>query len=99
MAAGTPSGSCRAPSLDAEAHPMAMSGSASSPVDDATYDLLQTLTSKLEAIELYQQYAEDSDGEVRTLFEDMEQQDRSYTERIVELLRERFGETATTAQG
>ena len=30
-----------------------------SPVDDATYDLLQALTSKLEAIEAYQMYAED----------------------------------------
>ena len=32
-----------------------------SPVDDATYDLLQGLTSKLEAIEAYQMYAEDED--------------------------------------
>ena len=31
----------------------------SSPVDDVTYDLLQALTSKLEAIEAYQMYADD----------------------------------------
>ena len=30
-----------------------------SPVDDATYDLLQALTSKLEAIEAYEQYLSD----------------------------------------
>ena len=30
-----------------------------SPVDDATYNLLQALTSKLEAIEAYEQYLSD----------------------------------------
>ena len=32
-----------------------------SPVDDITYDLLQALTSKLEAIEAYRMYADDGD--------------------------------------
>ncbi len=69
---------------------MATTSSTWSPVDDATYDLLQTLTSKLEAIELYQQYGEDCEGDARTLFEEMAEQDRKYSERIVSLLRDRF---------
>lgn len=68
-----------------------------SPVDDETYDLLQTLTSKLEAIELYQQYEEDSEGEAQTLFQEIADQDRRTAERIVSLLRTKFGEMETGA--
>lgn len=68
-----------------------MATTTGSPVDDETYDLLQTLTSKLEAIELYQQYEEDSQGDAQTLFQEMAEQDRQYTERIVSLLRDRLG--------
>ena len=73
---------------------MATTSSTWSPVDDETYDLLQTLTSKLEAIELYQQYEEDCQGDARTLFEEMAEQDRKYSERIVALLRDRFAAIA-----
>jgi rubrerythrin len=62
-----------------------------SPVDDETYDLLQTLTSKLEAINAYQQYEEDAQGEARTIFRDMAQQDREHAQRLVGLLRDRLG--------
>ena len=34
------------------------------PVDDATYNLLQALTSKLEAIEAYEQYQSDDPASV-----------------------------------
>ena len=37
---------------------------ASSPVDDRTYNVMQALVSKLEAIEAYRQYAEDDGGQV-----------------------------------
>ena len=41
------------------------------PVDDATYNLLQALTSKLEAIEAYEQYVSDDPESVfRELLED-----------------------------
>jgi hypothetical protein len=61
-----------------------------SPIDDETYDLLQTLTSKLEAIDAYQKYEEDATGEARTVFRDMAEQDRENAQRLVELLRERL---------
>jgi hypothetical protein len=60
------------------------------PVDDETYDLLQTLTSKLEAIHAYQQYEEDAEGEARDVFRSMAEQDRQNAQRLVELLRERL---------
>jgi rubrerythrin len=61
---------------------------AQSPVDDATYDLLQALTSKLEAIEAYQMYAQD-DG-VRDLFERLGRDEMEHAEALLEALRERL---------
>lgn len=59
-----------------------------SPVDDATYDLLQALTSKLEAIEAYQMYAEDED--VRDLFERLGRDEVEHAEALLGALRERL---------
>ena len=59
-----------------------------SPVDDATYDLLQALTSKLEAIEAYQMYAEDEG--VRELFERLGRDEQEHAQALLEALRERL---------
>ena len=59
-----------------------------SPVDDATYDLLQALTSKLEAIEAYQMYAEDE--EVREVFERLGRDEVAHAEVLLEALRGRL---------
>jgi hypothetical protein len=64
------------------------SSPAASPVDDATYDLLQALTSKLEAIEAYQMYAEDED--VRELFERLGRDEVEHAEVLLEALRSRL---------
>lgn len=64
------------------------SGVTDSPVDDATYNILQALTSKLEAIEAYEMYAEqDEDG----IFEELIQDERRHAERLYEALRQRIG--------
>ncbi len=63
-------------------------GVTDSPVDDATYNLLQALTSKLEAIEAYQMYAEQDDEGV---FEELIQDERRHAERLYEALRRRLG--------
>jgi hypothetical protein len=60
---------------------------AHSPVSDVTYDLMQALTSKLEAIEAYELYREDADGDVRQLFDDLLIEDRRQAERLLEALR------------
>jgi rubrerythrin len=64
-----------------------------SPVDDATYDLLQALTSKLEAIEAYQMYAEDE--EVRELFERLGRDEVAHAEALLAALRERLAGPAS----
>ena len=58
-----------------------------SPVDDATYNLLQALTSKLEALEAYEMYQEDDDtGTFSRLLED----DREHATMLLEALRTRL---------
>jgi rubrerythrin len=64
---------------------------AQSPVDDATYDLLQALTSKLEAIEAYQMYAEDEG--VSDLFERLGRDEMEHAESLLEALRNRLART------
>jgi rubrerythrin len=68
----------------------ANSGAASTgdyPVDDATYNLLQALTSKLEAIEAYEQYqADDPEGVFGELIED----ERRHAGQLLEALRGRL---------
>ena len=68
-----------------------MSGSStgSSPVDDQTYDLLQALTSKLEAIETYHKYAKDG-GEGAQLFSQLAVEDARHAEQILEMLKRRL---------
>jgi hypothetical protein len=58
-----------------------------SPVSDVTYDLMQALTSKLEAIEAFEMYREDAQGYVRQVFEDILDDDRRHAERLLDALR------------
>ena len=59
-----------------------------SPVDDATYDLLQALTSKLEAIEAYEMYAQDEG--VSDLFERLGRDELKHAELLLQALKERL---------
>jgi hypothetical protein len=61
-----------------------------SPVDNQTYNLLQALTSKLEAIEAYQKYAQDG-GEGAQIFREMGEQDRRHAEQLLDALTRRLG--------
>jgi rubrerythrin len=61
-----------------------------SPVDDATYNLLQTLTSKLEAIDAYQTYEEDAEGEDAQMFRELAEQDRQNAERLLQVVKQRL---------
>jgi hypothetical protein len=62
---------------------------AMSPVDNETYDLLQSLTSKLEAIEAYQKYAADG-GESALLFDRLAQEDSRHANDLLDALRKRL---------
>jgi rubrerythrin len=59
-----------------------------SPVDDATYNLLQALTSKLEAIEAYEVYAQD---DPQGVFGELLADERSHASRLLEALRGQLG--------
>ena len=56
-----------------------------SPVDDATYNVLMALASKLEAIDTYRKYA--SDGKNGELWQQLAQDDRKHADRLLEELR------------
>lgn len=61
-----------------------------SPVDNLTYNLLQTLTSKLEAIEAYGKYLEDAEGESRQFFEDCLHAEHESVEKLLTILKQQF---------
>jgi hypothetical protein len=61
---------------------------AESPVDDATYNVLQALTSKLEAIEAYELYAEQDDSGV---FSELIEDERRHAEMLLRSLKQRLG--------
>ena len=62
------------------------------PVDDETYNMLQTLVSKLEALDAYRTYLEDSEGDVAALYEELARSDFQQAERILSLLRAKLAE-------
>ena len=61
------------------------------PVDDATYNLMQSLVSKLEALDTYQTYIEDAEGEDRQLFQELIDEDRQHAQRLLEAVKRRLG--------
>jgi hypothetical protein len=58
-----------------------------SPIDDETYNLLMALTSKLEAIDVYQVYAEDGHAE---LWRELATEERRQADRLLRELKERL---------
>ncbi len=57
------------------------------PVDNNTYNLLQTLASKLEALDAYRVYLDDADGDTAQLYRDLAQQDLDHAQRVLDELR------------
>jgi rubrerythrin len=60
------------------------------PVDNQTYNLLQTVTSKLEAIEVYQKYMKDGDQQAQQFFQQMMQQDQEHARKLLGMLKQRL---------
>ena len=63
--------------------------STDSPVDDATYNVLMALASKLEAIDTYKKYA--NDGKNGQLWQQLAQEDRRLADRLLDELRNCLG--------
>jgi hypothetical protein len=57
-----------------------------SPVDDATYNLLMALASKLEAIDTYRKYSSDGSD----VWNQLAQDDRRHADMLLDELRGRF---------
>jgi hypothetical protein len=60
------------------------------PIDDATYDLLVVISSKLEAMHVYERFARDGE-EDRALCERLKEDDTRHIDLLVDALRERLG--------
>ena len=56
-----------------------------SPVDDATYNVLMALASKLEAIDTYRKYS--SDGKNAELWQQLAQDDRKHADKLLQELK------------
>ncbi len=67
------------------------SGQGQYPVDNNTYNLIQMLASKLEALEVYQTYQKDADQQTRGLIDQMMQQDRQHAEQLIQALAQKLG--------
>jgi hypothetical protein len=63
---------------------MTTSAAADAPVDDRTYNLLQALTSKLEALDAYEMYAQDDSNGI---FGELLVDERKHAERLLDELR------------
>jgi hypothetical protein len=76
--------------MDVQTRPTQTAGSSvpSSPVDDHTYNVLQSLTSTLEAIEAYETYAREDRGEI---FDRLLAEERSHATILLEELRSCLG--------
>jgi hypothetical protein len=62
----------------------------SSPVDNATYNLVKALGEKLEAIETYRKYEQDG-GEGAQLFRQMAEEDAQHAQQLLDALRRQLG--------
>lgn len=60
------------------------------PVDDGTYNLMTTLTEKLQSLDTYRIYAEDVEGPELELYQELIDQDTRHAQRIWEVLKERI---------
>jgi hypothetical protein len=58
-----------------------------SPIDDATYDVVMALASKLEAIDTYRTYAQDGNA---GLWEELARDERRHADRLVLQLRQQL---------
>jgi hypothetical protein len=63
------------------------------PVDNATYNLMTTLTEKLQALETYRKYSKDVSGPEQQLYQQLIEEDSRHAEQIFEVLRGRISKS------
>ena len=55
-----------------------------SPVDNSTYDVLQALVSKLEALAAYRQYEQDVDQQTKGVFQTLIKEDQQHAQQLLQ---------------
>ena len=65
----------------------------SSPIDNATYNIIKALGEKLEAIETYRKYEQDG-GEGAELFRQMGEEDAQHAQQLLDALRRQLGSSS-----
>jgi hypothetical protein len=58
------------------------------PVDNNTYNLLQSLVSKLEALEAYRKYEKDADSQSRQVFQNLIREDQEHARQLLDALKQ-----------
>ena len=66
----------------------AQHGQGQYPIDNNTYNLMQALVSKCEAIEAYRKYMDDGNDQSRQLFQQLIEEDRQDAQRILDVLKQ-----------
>ena len=64
------------------------SGQGIYPVDNNTYNLIQMLASKLEALEVYQKYQKDADQQSRPMIDQLIQEDEQHASQLYDTLKQ-----------
>ena len=57
------------------------------PVDNNTYNMMQMVTSKLEALEVYRRYLKDADEQTRPIFDQLIREDEEHARMLLGVLK------------
>jgi maltooligosyltrehalose synthase len=61
-----------------------------SPVDNNTYNLLQALVSKLEALAAYRTYEQDADQQTKQVFQQLIQEDQQHAQQLLQAVKQQL---------
>ncbi len=60
------------------------------PVDNNTYNLMQMVTAKLEALEVYRKYQKDADQQTRPIFDQLIREDEQHAKMLFDVLKQKI---------
>lgn len=61
-----------------------------SPIDNNTYNLLQALVSKLEALAAYHTYEQDADQQGKQVFQQLIQEDQQHAQQLLQAVKQQL---------
>ncbi|MDQ6669411.1 MAG: hypothetical protein M3069_01375 [Chloroflexota bacterium] len=69
---------------------MTQSSQGYSPIDNNTYNLLQALVSKLEALAAYRTYEQDADAQGKQVFQQLIQEDQQHAQQLLQAVKQQL---------